>query len=86
MPIGTVKRFYDEKGFGFITQEGVETDIFVHHTSIQMEGFRTLKPGQSVRFQTKQGSKGITAVDVEVIPEADATKRCKECGHELRAG
>ena len=86
MPIGTVKRFYDDKGFGFIVQDGVATDIFVHHTSIKMVGYRSLKPGQAVRFQTKQGPKGVTAFDVEVIPEGDIAKRCKECGQELKAG
>ncbi len=63
MAIGTVKWFNDAKGFGFISQEGGE-DVFVHHTAIQMEGFRTLKEGQKVEFDVVQGPKGLQAANV----------------------
>ena len=49
MAIGTVKWFNDAKGYGFISQEGGD-DVFVHHTAIQMDGFRTLKEGERVEF------------------------------------
>jgi CspA family cold shock protein len=60
---GTVKWFNDSKGFGFIEQEGGE-DVFVHHTAIQIEGFKTLKEGQKVTMEVTQGQKGLQAVNV----------------------
>jgi CspA family cold shock protein len=59
-----VKWFNDQKGYGFITQEGVTEDIFVHHTAIKMEGFRTLAPGDVVEFEIKKDEKGLKAVNV----------------------
>ena len=66
MPTGTVKWFNDAKGFGFIRQAGMVEDIMVHHTSITMKGFRTLKTGDSVDFQIKKDEKGMKAVNVKV--------------------
>jgi cold shock protein len=63
MATGTVKWFNDAKGYGFISQEGGE-DVFVHHTAIQMEGFRTLKEGDRVEFDVTQGPKGLQAANV----------------------
>jgi CspA family cold shock protein len=63
MANGTVKWFNDAKGFGFISQDGGE-DVFVHHTAIQMDGFRTLKEGQKVQFDVVQGPKGLQAANV----------------------
>lgn len=60
---GTVKWFNDTKGFGFITQENGE-DVFVHHTSIQKEGFRTLTEGEKVQFEIEKTGKGPAAVNV----------------------
>ena len=62
MAIGTVKWFNDAKGYGFISQEGGE-DVFVHHTAIQMDGFRTLKEGERVEFDVTQGPKGLQAAN-----------------------
>lgn len=64
MPTGSVKWFSDQKGYGFIKQEGVAEDIFVHHTAIRMEGFRTLIPGEPVDFRIKVDEKGLKAIDV----------------------
>ena len=64
MPTGTVKWFNDQKGYGFIKQEGVNEDIFVHHTAIKMDGFRTLTPGEAVDFEIKKDEKGLKAVNV----------------------
>ena len=61
--IGTVKWFNDAKGFGFISRESGD-DVFVHHTSILMEGFKTLNEEQQVEFSVEQGQKGLQAVDV----------------------
>jgi cold shock protein len=63
MAIGTVKWFNDAKGYGFISQEGGE-DVFVHHTAIQMDGFRSLKEGERVEFDVAQGPKGLQAANV----------------------
>jgi len=63
MPRGTVKWFNDQKGFGFISREG-ENDVFVHHTGIAGEGFRSLKEGDEVEFEITQGDKGEQAINV----------------------
>ncbi len=66
MAVGTVKWFNDAKGFGFISQEGGE-DVFVHHTAIVAEGFRSLQEGQKVEFEVKKGPKGLQAANVRVV-------------------
>jgi CspA family cold shock protein len=63
MPSGTVKWFSDSKGFGFISQENGD-DVFVHHTSIQGDGFKTLAEGDKVEFEITQGQKGSKAENV----------------------
>ena len=66
MARGKVKWFNDAKGFGFITQEG-GPDVFVHHTAIQSEGFRSLSEGQEVEFEIVQGPKGLQAANVRKV-------------------
>ena len=63
MANGTVKWFNESKGYGFIAQDSGE-DIFVHFSAISGEGFKTLKEGQSVRFDVTQGPKGLQAANV----------------------
>lgn len=63
MANGTVKWFNDGKGFGFITQEN-GPDLFVHHTAIASEGFRSLAEGEAVTFDVQQGPKGPQATNV----------------------
>ena len=64
MATGTVKWFNDAKGFGFIQQDDGGEDVFVHHTAIQMDGFRTLAEGQKVQFDVAKGPKGLQASNV----------------------
>ena len=64
---GTVKWFSDEKGFGFITREEGD-DVFVHHSAIQADGYRSLKEGQAVEFDVTQGPKGAQAANVRIAP------------------
>lgn len=81
MQNGVVKWFNNAKGFGFILPENGGGDIFAHYSSIDMEGYKTLKAGQAVRFDTVNGPKGLHAtrihaadqnriVDSSVVPEA----------------
>ncbi len=64
MAKGTVKWFSDQKGYGFITPEDGSKDLFVHHSSIQGEGFKSLQEGQSVEFEQTEGQKGPQASNV----------------------
>ena len=61
---GTVKWFNDDKGFGFITPEDGGKDLFVHHSAIQGEGFRSLAEGAKVSYEAEQGPKGPNATNV----------------------
>lgn len=58
---GIVKWFNDAKGYGFLREDGQEQDIFVHYSSIEGEGFKTLEPGEEVEFHLTQGPKGLKA-------------------------
>ena len=63
---GTVKWFNDKKGFGFLSRED-GNDVFVHHTAIQGDGFKTLSEGQQVEFEVQDGPKGPQAVNVKAL-------------------
>jgi len=63
---GTVKWFSDEKGFGFISQDGGE-DLFLHHTGILGTGFKSLSENQIVEFEVNQGPKGLQATNVRPV-------------------
>ncbi len=67
MAVGTVKWFNDAKGFGFITPEDGSKDVFVHHSAINMDGFRTLSEGQRVEYEVTQGAKGPAAQNVRSV-------------------
>ena len=65
MKQGTVKWFNDAKGFGFISQDG-GADVFVHHSAIVAQGFRSLSEGQRVQFEVTEGPKGLQASNVTI--------------------
>jgi CspA family cold shock protein len=65
MPTGTVKWFSDEKGFGFITPADGSKDLFVHHSDIVADGFRTLAEGAQVTYEATAGDKGPKATNVQ---------------------
>jgi CspA family cold shock protein len=72
MAIGTVKWFNNAKGYGFILPDGGGDDLFAHFSSIQMEGYKTLKAGQAVCFEIIEGPKGLQATNIQATGEAPA--------------
>ena len=67
MPIGTVKWFSAEKGYGFITPDEGGKDVFVHYSAIQADGYRSLNEGQKVEYEVVQGQKGPQAANVKTL-------------------
>ena len=77
MYTGMVKWFNNAKGYGFILSDEGGGDIFAHYSSIDMDGYKTLKAGQTVTFDTEQGPKGLHATKIQSIAE---NQRCAEEG------
>lgn len=69
--LGTVKWFNNAKGYGFIQPDDGSDDVFAHFSAIQMDGFRTLKPGMRVKFTLAKGDKGAQAQEIQVIPSGE---------------
>ncbi len=67
MRTGIVKWFNNSKGYGFILPDEGSPDVFAHYSAIRMEGYKTLKAGQSVRFEIQAGPKGMHAVAIEAL-------------------
>ncbi len=67
MPQGKVKWFNNAKGYGFIIEDGCSEDLFAHFSSIQMEGYKTLKAGQAVTFEKQPSGKGTHAVNIAAL-------------------
>lgn len=65
MALGKVKWFNDQKGFGFITVEPSQADVFVHHSVIEGDGFKTLQEGETVEYDCEQSPKGLKATRVK---------------------
>lgn len=68
---GKVKWFNNAKGYGFIVEDGCSDDLFAHFSSIQMEGYKTLKAGQAVIFDKQPSNKGVHAISISAL-ESDA--------------
>jgi len=64
LSLGTVKWFNEQKGFGFIIPDDGNQDLFIHHSNIEMDGFRTLQEGQKVEYEPAEGRKGMEATNV----------------------
>lgn len=67
---GVVKWFNNAKGYGFVTPDQGESDVFVHFSAITMEGYKTLKEGQKVQFEITEGPKGLHASDIKAVGES----------------
>jgi CspA family cold shock protein len=67
MATGTVKWFNNAKGYGFITPDGESKDVFVHHSQISGEGYKSLNEGQKVEFEVREGQKGPEATNVTPV-------------------
>lgn len=71
MAVGKVKWFNNAKGFGFIIPDDGGEDIFAHYSTIQMEGYRSLKAGQEVTYEVQQGPKGLHAENIGLSDELE---------------
>lgn len=80
MATGTVKWFNDAKGWGFIEPEGGGADVFAHFSAIQMDGFRTLKPGTRVSYTLVEGPKGHLAHDIQAADAAPTPPPSRDLG------
>ncbi|MES9843702.1 MAG: cold-shock protein [Candidatus Sedimenticola sp. PURPLELP] len=69
MATGTVKWFNNAKGYGFLTPDDGEQDVFIHFSAIVMEGYKTLKEGQKVQFDLEEGPKGLHAANLQSATE-----------------
>ena len=67
MAKGKIKWFNDQKGFGFIQSDDGGEDVFVHHSVIEMDGYRSLQEGQPVEFEVESGAKGLKATSVKAV-------------------
>ncbi|WP_298447618.1 cold shock domain-containing protein [uncultured Marinobacter sp.] len=84
MPRGKVKWFNNAKGYGFIIEDGCSDDLFAHFSSVQIDGYKTLKAGQTVSFEKKPSDKGVHAVNIvpDEQPAAANTVRQDTAEHE----
>ncbi|GBD03509.1 Cold shock-like protein [bacterium HR19] len=81
---GTVKWFDSKKGYGFISREDGQGDVFVHWTEIKSEGFKTLVQGEQVEFSLKEDQKGVRAVEVQRLSPPRSTPRQQKGGKNFR--
>jgi len=75
MPTGTVKWFNNAKGYGFILPDQGGEDLFAHYSAIEMDGYKTLKAGQAVKFDIVEGDKGLHATNIQADDSAKSNER-----------
>lgn len=75
MPVGKVKWFNNAKGFGFVVCDEHKEDLFAHFSAIQMEGYKTLKAGQDVEFETVKSDRGIHAVNIRPLATPESAQQ-----------
>ena len=80
MAIGKVKWFNNAKGYGFILPEGGGEDLFAHYSSIEMEGYKTLKAGQDVEYERLEGPKGFHAVNIRAVGAGAEAQQTHDAG------
>jgi len=85
MANGTVKWFNNAKGYGFILSEDGDEDLFAHFSSIEMDGYKTLKAGQSVSFNVTDGDKGLHAINIQVVAESADNESISESNSDNKA-
>ncbi|MBB3168307.1 cold shock domain-containing protein CspD [Simiduia aestuariiviva] len=85
MPTGTVKWFNNAKGYGFILPDAGGEDLFAHYSAIQMDGYRTLKAGQTVSFDVVEGDKGLHATNIQACEASEAAAPPSESKPMLQA-
>lgn len=78
MPTGKVKWFNNAKGYGFIIEDGCSDDLFAHFSSVQMDGYKTLKAGQAVNFDKKPSDKGVHAINIVPGEQAKAKESASD--------
>lgn len=83
MHTGTVKWFNNTKGYGFILSDNGGGDIFAHYSAIDMDGYKTLKAGQSVKFEAEQGPKGLHAKKIQALETAAIASEAQPVSAEL---
>lgn len=94
MPRGKVKWFNNAKGYGFIIEDGCSDDLFAHFSSVQMDGYKTLKAGQAVTFDKKPSDKGVHAVNIvpdevpvrQAAPDQDVQSNSARSSESVRDG
>lgn len=87
MSTGQVKWFNNAKGFGFILPDGGGADLFVHYSAIWMDGYKTLKAGQAVTFDTVEGPKGLHAANIRPVEDSGSAESTEDDGqHSSTAG
>lgn len=80
MAKGTVKWFNNAKGYGFVLAEESGDDLFIHYSSIQMDGYKSLKAGQEIEYDVQEGPKGKHAVNIRYVGQVPDTAAATESG------
>ena len=83
MKTGTVKWFNNAKGYGFILSDDTNEDLFAHYSVIEMDGYRTLRAGQSVQFDTKPSEKGLHAINIRAVVSEESQEKSTQLHQQM---